>query len=430
MTYAETIDWLYGRRASYERQGASGYKPGLATSQALDELFGFPHRRYPVIHVAGTNGKGSVSHLLAAVLQSAGYRVGLYTSPHFVDFRERIRVDGRMISRQAVMGWMQRYLRSDFKDEPSFFELTSTMAFDYFARQKVDVAVVEVGLGGRLDSTNIVTPVVSVITNVSLDHTDMLGDTLGQIATEKAGIIKPGVPVVLGEGEVLEVRSVVTARAAELHAPLTVASDVPQVSHAVHVGDALLLSTTEYGEVRCQLTGDYQSRNANTVLTVVDVLRRQGFGIGREAVVQGCARVCSMTGLMGRWMQIAERPLTIADSGHNVAGLSQAMSQLLATPHRVLHIVFGMMGDKDVPHILPLLPREARYYFTQASTSRAMLAEALRAQAASFGLDGKAFPDVVSAYRAARRAAHPTDDVVYVGGSMYVLGELFAALKK
>ncbi|MBR1475280.1 MAG: bifunctional folylpolyglutamate synthase/dihydrofolate synthase [Muribaculaceae bacterium] len=426
MNYQETIDYLYNQRPAFERQGAGGYKPGLQTSQDLDRLFGHPHRNYRIIHVAGTNGKGSVAHMLAAMLQLNGYRVGLFTSPHFVDFRERIRVDGEMITQDEVVQFVHEFHGMNYSGTPSFFELTSTMAFSHFARRRVDVAVIEAGLGGRLDSTNIVTPVLSVITNISLDHTEFLGDTLPQIAAEKAGIIKPGVPVVIGESN-HETRPVFEHTARRLEAPITFAQDQPQVIDANHVAGKLQVATTKHGIVTCELAGDYQRHNINTALTAELVLEQIGFKLDREAVGRSFDRIAITTGLMGRWTTIANEPCrTICDSGHNIAGITAVAHQLAHEPYEHLHMVVGFMRDKDLRHILPLLPKCATYYYTQAFTPRALPAHDLRDMAVPLGLQGECYPDVMTALQAARTAAAPAD-LIYIGGSMYVLAELFAA---
>ena len=423
MTYQQAIEFLYSQHPAYERHGAGAYKPGLETSRCLAAAFGNPQNAYPIIHVAGTNGKGSVSHMLAAVLQSAGYKVGLFTSPHLVDFRERIKVDGQMISRADVVSWVMRYRRLAPAVEPSFFELTSTMALNYFAKQAVDIAIVEVGLGGRLDSTNIVSPIVSVVTNIALDHTDLLGNTLPQIAREKAGIIKPHVLVVVGEVANEAVRAVFLDAAMRMDAPLTFACDAPQIIAHEREKGVMKLRTGAGQVLQCDLIGDYQPQNVNTVLAVVDVLKTLGW---RTNVASGLAHVAELTGLMGRWMVLRQEPMVVCDAAHNPAGMRWAMSQLASTPHDRLHMVVGFMADKDVKSLLQLLPRDATYVFTQAATPRALPACQLAQLAAEHGLEGVAVADVKSAVRQAMRDAS-RGDVVYVGGSMYVLAELFAA---
>lgn len=423
MNYQETLDYLYNQRPAFERQGAHGYKPGLQTARDLDDWLGNPHRNYRTIHVAGTNGKGSVSHMLAAILQRSGYRVGLFTSPHFVDFRERIRVDGEMVPQDFVVQFVDNFMHWNYAGEPSFFELTSAMALKYFADCQVDIAIIEVGLGGRLDSTNIITPILSVITNISLDHTEFLGDTLEEIAGEKAGIIKPGVPVVVGEAQG-RVRRVFEQVAAGCGAPVTFAQDAPQVLGVGHEGDVLTLDTAQLGRLRCELEGDYQALNVNTVLTAVNVLERLGFDRLSHQVPQALEQVCGLTGLRGRWTRLGENPMVIADSAHNIAAVTLAMKQLAECDYSALHMVVGFMADKDLQHILPLLPRQATYYFTQAQTPRALKAADLQAMAAPLSLCGLCYDTVGDALAAARGAASGTD-LIYVGGSMYVLAELF-----
>jgi dihydrofolate synthase/folylpolyglutamate synthase len=425
MTYQETLDYLYNQRPAYERQGAGGYKPGLQTSLDLDQLFGHPHRNYRIIHVAGTNGKGSVSHMLAAMLQLSGFRVGLFTSPHFVDFRERIRVNGQMISQDEVVQFVETFLKMGYPGTPSFFEITSTMAFSYFADQHVDFAVIETGLGGRLDSTNIVTPILSVITNVSFDHTEFLGNTLSEIATEKAGIIKPGVPVVIGEAD-QETRPVFEETAMHVGAPIIFAQDTPEVIEAQHEGGKIIVNSARHGVITCELAGDYQCHNINTALAAERALEQLGVVMKSDVVNSSFHHIHSLTGLIGRWMTVSEEPCrTICDSGHNIAGITSVVDQLKNESYDHLHMVMGFMRDKDLQHILPLLPTDATYYYTHAHTSRAMPGDELRLLAAQFGLMGQSFPDVTAALAAARAAATHRD-LIYIGGSMYLLAEFFA----
>ncbi len=425
MTYQETLDYLYNQRPAYERQGAGGYKPGLQTSLDLDQLFGHPHRNYRIIHVAGTNGKGSVSHMLAAMLQLSGFRVGLFTSPHFVDFRERIRVNGQMISQDEVVQFVETFLKMGYPGTPSFFEITSTMAFSYFADQHVDFAVIETGLGGRLDSTNIVTPILSVITNVSFDHTEFLGNTLSEIATEKAGIIKPGVPVVIGEAD-QETRPVFEETAMHVGAPIIFAQDTPEVIEAHHEGGKIIVNSARHGVITCELAGDYQCHNINTALAAERALEQLGVVMKSDVVNSSFHHIHSLTGLIGRWMTVSEEPCrTICDSGHNIAGITSVVDQLKNESYDHLHMVMGFMRDKDLQHIMPLLPTDATYYYTHAHTSRAMPGDELRLLAAQFGLMGQSFPDVTAALAAARAAATHRD-LIYIGGSMYLLAEFFA----
>ena len=427
MNYEETLNYLYNQLPMFERQGGDAYKPGLQTSNDLDSLFGNPHRAYKCIHVAGTNGKGSVSHLLATVLQQCGYQVGLYTSPHIVDFRERIRVNGEMISKAQVVKFMEEYFKTGYRGHPTFFELTSTLAFDYFKQCQVDYAVIEVGLGGRLDSTNIITPMLSVITNISLDHTQFLGNTLPEIAGEKAGIIKHQVPVVIGEATG-EVRNVFEKKAHNEEAPITFAQDAPLVTEGKSVSGHTLLNTKDYGPLIDELGGEFQIKNANTVLTAIQVLKELGVNIETEAVATAFERVCELSGFIGRWQQLGSSPLVICDSGHNVGAFSNIARQLRQEHYSHLHMVLGFMKDKDVEDVLAMLPQEATYYFTQAHSPRAMTASELQEKAAHHRLQGNSYDNVVQAYRAALESAGK-DDMVYVGGSMYVLAELLPTLQ-
>lgn len=421
MNYSNTIDFLYNQLPAFERQGGDGYKPGLQTSQDLDDMAGNPHRAYKCIHIAGTNGKGSTSHLIASILQMQGYKVGLYTSPHIVDFRERIRVNGEKISEQAVVDFTERHLQSGYQGHPTFFELTSTMAFEYFKMQNVDFAVVEVGLGGRLDSTNIITPILSVITNISVDHTQFLGNTPAEIAAEKAGIIKQGIPAVIGEAEG-EVRATFEAKAEAMNSPIVFAQDSPEVVSGKSVGGHCIIDTRDYGTLVNELGGEYQIKNSNTVLTAIKALKGLGVDVSDEAVVAGFANVVKNTGLIGRWQTIGENPRVICDSGHNVGAFTHITEQLKKEDYESLHMVMGFMADKDVDKVLGMLPKDATYYFTQASTPRAMKAEELQKKAAAHGLHGKCYTTVDKAKNMAIAAAE-AHDLVYIGGSMYVLAE-------
>lgn len=431
MTYNEATEYLFSQIPAFERQGASGYKPGLGTAIALDEWLGSPHRAYRCIHVAGTNGKGSVSNLIAATLQTAGYRVGLFTSPHLVDFRERIRVNGEMIGKRTVSRFVERWLASGLACEPSFFELTTALAFEHFKKQKVDFAVIEVGLGGRLDCSNIITPMLSVITNISIDHTQFLGNTLTEIASEKAGIIKDGVPVVVGNASQSEVRAVMNRSAREHHSPITFAGDVPIVHGSVKGKDGTLSIFTIDCEdpIISQLSADYQVENINTVLHAIAALRAAGVKIGIGAVKKAFAHVCEITGFMARWMVISKNPTVICDAGHNAGAWQHLSKQLGELECEQLHMVLGFSADKEIDTVLAMMPKGAIYYFTQAQSPRAMRAQDLLALGAKHGLHGKCYQVATSAYRAALRAAGK-HDAVFVGGSFYVLGELFTKNQK
>ncbi len=431
MTYKEATEYLFSQIPAFERQGASGYKPGLGTAIALDNWLGNPHRAYRCIHVAGTNGKGSVSNLIAATLQAAGYRVGLFTSPHLVDFRERIRVDGQMIAKRTVSRFVERWLQSGLGCEPSFFELTTALAFEHFKKQQVDFAVIEVGLGGRLDCSNIITPMLSVITNISIDHTQFLGNTLAQIASEKAGIIKDEVPVVVGDASQPEVRKVMEETALAHHSPIIIANDSPLVMGSVKNTDGgFSIFATGYDDTLvCQLGGDYQVANVNTVLHAIEILKKSGVKIRKTAVKNALAHVCQLTGFMGRWMVIGKKPTVICDAGHNAGAWKIQSKQLQELECDKLHMVLGFSADKDINTVLGMMPKDAIYYFTQAQSARSLKAEALRALGAEHGLKGEAYPVALNAYQAAMRAAKP-NDAVFVGGSFYVLGDLFKQLKK
>ena len=427
MTYEETIDFLFNKTLVFQHVGTPAYKPGLETTAAINAVFGNPDRSFKSIHIAGTNGKGSTAHLIAAILQNSGYKVGLYTSPHLLDFRERIRVDGKMIEREYVADFVGRFLSSGYKGrQASFFELTTIMAFDYFRHCGVDYAVLETGLGGRLDSTNIVSPILSVITNISLDHTQFLGDTLAKIAAEKAGIIKSGIPVVVGE-TTAETRPVFDAKAKEENAPIRFAEEHNEIISSDLTGGKLRLTTKNFGIIDGELTGDCQIKNANTVLNAVTMLKSLGIGITDNAVTESFAHVCEQTGLMGRWMKIAEKPLTVCDTGHNTGGMAYITGQLKRAKCRILRIVIGFVSDKDIDHILDMMPSDAVYYFTQPSIPRALPKEQLSQKAASKGLHGAAYPTVEEAYRAALRDSAP-DDMLYVGGSTFIVADLLATL--
>lgn len=426
MTYEQTLHYLYTSTPVFQHSGASAYKPGLDTSIALDNLRGNPHKKYKTIHVGGTNGKGSVCHLLAAVLQQAGYKVGLYTSPHLVDFRERIRVNGQMISKEFVVNFVEQY-RSAFEPlHPSFFELTSTMAFDYFRSEQVDFAIIEVGLGGRLDSTNIITPIVSVITNISKDHTQFLGDTPGEIAYEKAGIIKPGIPVVVGEINDEVVENVFRKKAKDLGAPLYIPREEKVLNSDAHLSEQgeWIYDSADYGMLFGKLLGLVQFFNTQTVLCTLRVLDKMGIHIPREVVREAFEKVVELTGLQGRWQEVLYAPYTVLDTGHNVGAwkhLTQHIeAESKARPH--LYMIIGLSNDKDVDNILREMPKRATYLFTQASTDRALPAETLAAHAKVAGLKGNVYSSVVDAiYEVMRTAAN--NDMVFIGGSNFVVAD-------
>ena len=427
MTYQETITYLYNSAPLFQNIGQGAYKEGLSNTHALDEHFEHPHRQFRTIHVAGTNGKGSCSHTLAAVLPSAGYRVGLYTSPHLVDFRERIRVNGAMVSERFVIDFVEQH-RAFFEPlHPSFFELTTAMAFHYFAEQQVDVAVIEVGLGGRLDCTNIISPDLTLITNISFDHVGFLGDTLDKIAHEKAGIIKPHTPTIIGEHND-ETHPVFLAEAIEKQAPITFAQDTPMVISKASGTDYDIYQTPTYGDLQVSLRGYCQEKNVNTLLHAIGELQRVGYTISEKAVREGFAHVCQLTGLRGRWQQLHEAPRLICDTGHNIGGFQYIVPQILAQPCKQLRIVFGMVNDKDINAVLALLPKHAIYYFTQASVARALPCHELQALAARHDLHGTIYPTVAEATRAALAEADK-EDFIYAGGSSFIVADLLTDWK-
>lgn len=405
MNYTETCEYLFNQMPMFERQGASGYKEGLSNTRALDEHFNHPHTKYKTIHIAGTNGKGSCSHSIAAILQTAGYRVGLYTSPHLVDFSERIRVNGEPISEKYVIDFVERERHFFEPLHPSFFEVTTALAFKYFSDMNVDVAVIEVGLGGRLDCTNIISPILSVITNISFDHTQFLGDTLAKIAAEKAGIIKKGTRVIIGEAT-SETRPVFEAKAKEMCAPICFAEDNPYRNAA---------------DLMTDLQGAYQRKNANTILTAIANLPE--LSISNDNIRRGLANVCTLTGLKGRWQTLAQHPLIICDTGHNVAGWKYLSRQIAQQPCDALHIVFGMVDDKDIDTVMDMLPKNAKYYFTKAETHRAVNEMVLREKAEERSLSGSTYSSVAQAYNAVKKNAKD-NDFVFIGGSSYVVADL------
>ena len=419
-SYAQAIEYLYDSTPLFQKIGAAAYKPGLDSTRMLDNLFGNPHKKYKTIHVGGTNGKGSTAHTLAAVLMSAGYKVGLYTSPHLVDFRERIRVNGEMIPQQSVIDFINRFLGKEVKTPLSFFELTTIMAFDYFSACKVDVAVIEVGLGGRLDCTNIIMPELSIITNISRDHVAQLGYELTSIAAEKAGIFKPGVPAVIGEADGA-VKDLFIQKAFESGTPITFASPLRIGEQSE---DRIVYLSTPFGDLSGELTGDCQPKNSATVVTALSILREKGWKITDDDVKKGFAGVVELTSLMGRWMKISSSPDIIADTGHNEGGWKY-LSEKLKSFGDCLHIVIGFVNDKDVTTILGMLPPKARYYFTNASIPRALPAGELRAKALEYGLHGEAYLSVIEALDAARAIAGKKDKI-FVGGSTFIVADLLS----
>lgn len=426
MTYQETLDYLFVQVPMFQNLGAGAYKPGLETTLLLADRWGNPHKQLTTIHVGGTNGKGSTASTLSAILQSAGYKVGLYTSPHLVDFRERIRVNGEPVPKEYVVRFVEKYLSQKDLTElhPTFFELSTIMAFAWFAEQKVDVAVIEVGLGGRLDCTNIISPIVSVITNISLDHMALLGDTEAKIAAEKAGIIKEGVPVIIGsaEGEVLKVFE---DKASETGSALTLASADKGYQTAIMHNDGIDYIGTEWGDIRGELCGDCQRENAATVLAALKHITPHFPKIDAEAVKQGFANVCRFTGLAGRWTELQSIPVRIlCDTGHNIGGwrwLGPALEKISTDSN--LHMVIGFVNDKDVTAIMGKMPRNARYYFATPSVARGRDAASTAQTAAEAGLHGDTYETVAAAFAAAESASK-AGDTIFVGGSTFVVADL------
>lgn len=423
MSYKDTINYLFNCAPMFQNVGKDAYKEGLDNTYKLDEHFGHPHKKFKTIHIAGTNGKGSCSHTIAAILQNAGYKTGLYTSPHLVDFSERIRVNGRPIEEDFVIRFVNEH-KSFFEPlHPSFFELTTAMAFLYFTEKEVDVAVIEVGLGGRLDCTNIINPDLSIITNISLDHTQFLGHTLSAIAKEKAGIIKENTPVIVGE-YTSETKEVFLSKTIECNAAITFAQDSQVINEAERTEDGhWLYQTDEMKDLYGELGGMCQTKNTNTILNAVKELIRIGYNITEDNIRAGFAHVCETTGLMGRWQKLEERPKVICDTGHNIGGMQYIAEQLASMHYDRLHIIIGMVNDKDINGVISLLPSDATYYFTQASVKRALPAEEVMKIGNSHCLLGAAYPSVKDALEAAKRNASE-NDLIFVGGSTFIVSDL------
>ena len=431
MTYDETVQYLFNCAPPFQQVGGAAYKEGLSTTIALDGHLGSPHKKFLTIHVAGTNGKGSTSHTLAAILRESGYKVGLYTSPHLVDFRERIKVNGVVASKEYVTSFVEKHKAFFEPLSPSFFELTTAMAFNYFAEQEVDIAVIEVGLGGRLDCTNIITPILSIITNISPDHTQFLGNTLAEIAGEKAGIIKPGVPVVIGE-TTPETKEVFTAKAKSAGAPIVFAEEEALLlSAAQQEQGGFTYRTRPFGTITGELSGNYQKKNTETLLSALVKLKECGIKIDESTVRKGFTNVCALTGFTGRWQTIGKSPQTVCDAGHNIGGIKYVVEQLEreSKRHTALRIVFGMVNDKDISAVLAMMPTKATYYFTQASIKRAMPAEKLKMMAAEYGLTGCHYPTVEEALQAAKHDSAATD-FIFVGGSCFIVADLLSSANK
>ncbi len=427
MTYKQTIDFLFSQLPAFHRIGKAAYKNNLDNTNALDSYFGHPHLKYHTIHVAGTNGKGSVSHMIASIFQEAGYRTGLYTSPHLRDFRERIRVNGGMIPKKEVTSFVREHYGEIKSLKPSFFEMTVAMAFDYFAHANVEIAIIEVGLGGRLDSTNIISPVLSVITNIGHDHMDLLGNTLSKIAAEKAGIIKSKTPVVIGETQE-EIKKVFEQTAARKGSTIYFADDNFEccIQPFINLSDEREYSVRNIIEDKTitgsiSLGGDYQEKNLKTVFQAFSVLRTE-FKISSENIIEGIKKVIENTGLQGRWQILGRNPLIICDTGHNKEGLEFVTHQLSAMRPSRLHMVIGFVSDKDLSFVFPLLPKDAVYYFTKASIPRALDERILKSKASESGLQGNSYSTVRKALDAAIAEAGP-DDLIFVGGSTFIVAE-------
>ncbi|PWK79786.1 dihydrofolate synthase/folylpolyglutamate synthase [Mucilaginibacter oryzae] len=444
MNYNATIQYLYTQLPMFTRDGASAFKKDLTNTIELCKRLDNPQHQFKSVHVGGTNGKGSTSHMLAAVLQTAGYKTGLYTSPHLKDFRERIRVNGQMISEQTVIDFVDTH-KADFEEiAPSFFEMTVALAFNVFAKEKVDIAIIEVGLGGRLDSTNVITPLLSIITNIGWDHMNMLGNTLPLIAGEKAGIIKPGVPVVIGERQP-EVAEVFINKAKATGSNIRFASEEwvvvsPEVgkSERPDVSDGLrklrlkkrdnpsdfrTSGLSDSFSLELDLTGTYQLKNVKGILSAVDELRAQGFNITNQHIHSALKQVKTLTGLHGRWETLSQNPLTICDTGHNPDGIKEVMKNIASIKHEYLHMVIGMVNDKDTAKVLPMFPKDATYYFCKPDIPRGLDAESMKAQAATHDLKGETYPSVKQALLAAQKNAG-AQDLVFVGGSTFVVAEV------
>jgi len=427
MNYSETLEWMFNKLPMYQRIGAAAYKADLNNTIQLLDLLDNPHNSFKSVHVAGTNGKGSVSHTLASVFQEAGYKTGLYTSPHLRDFRERIRINGEMIPEENVVQFIDNYKDKFEAMELSFFEMTVGMAFDYFRKEKVDIAIVEVGMGGRLDSTNLITPELSIITNIDFDHTKFLGDTRAKIAYEKAGIIKPGIPVVIGETHP-ETEQVFIDKAKECGSPIYFADQIFDCdkiyfeSFTEQKFDVWKNSELYMEALEIPLMGNYQQKNLTTVMCAIDLLRSK-FNLSDDDIRDGIGKVIRNTHLMGRWQILCKDPLTIADTGHNVAGITEVVRQLAEMHYGKLHFVLGMVNDKDIDSVLQLLPRGAEYYFCKADIPRGLDANILAEKAFDMGLRGQVFESVSHAYRSAVNNAR-FGDVVFIGGSNFTVAEV------
>lgn len=432
MNYSDSIEFLFSSLPMYQRDGKAAYKANLDNSHRLDAHFGHPHRHYRIVHVAGTNGKGSVSHMLASVFIHAGYKTGLYTSPHLLDFRERITINGKKIPEKDVTGFVHANQDIIRELSPSFFEMTVAMAFEHFAREEVDIAIIETGMGGRLDSTNIVNPTLTLITNISMDHSQFLGDTPEAIAREKGGIIKESIPLVLGATP-RETGEVLVKMAEEKGAPVKLApACFPPLYQTLNTDGSANFTLRNVAEdlvesYVCDLPGSYQLENISTALTALDLLGKMGWKLPGPAIREGLKHVSATTGLLGRWQTVGANPRSICDTAHNQAGIRTVMKQVRQTPWRKLHIIWGMVNDKELHEILTLLPDDASYYFCPSSVPRTLDAKLLQSKAAELGKKGEAYASVASAYEAARELAGE-DDLIFTGGSTFVVADLLKSL--
>ena len=427
MTYSQTLDYLFSKLPMYQRVGAAAYKADLNNTIAICKVLGNPEKKLKFIHIAGTNGKGSSSHMLAAILQQAGYKTGLYTSPHLLDFRERIKINGKMISKQEVVKFVEDYQSVFEAIEPSFFEWTVGLAFHYFSQQEVDVAIIEVGLGGRLDSTNVITPVCSLITNIGLDHMNLLGDTVQKIAAEKAGIIKARIPVIISQTQI-ECLTVFGNKARELKSPIEYADKSYKVNSFNYKGELLQIEllnrkTNTTHQYDLDLLGSYQIKNLIGVLNTIDFLKKKGYIIQEHAIIDALKQVQKITGLQGRWQTISQKPLVIADTGHNEDGIKEVLLNLKRYTYKKLHIVIGMVNDKDLTKILKLFPKDAVYYFCMASIPRALDEKELSVMASKMGLIGKTYKTVPEALEKAKKQAK-VNDLIFVGGSTFTVADI------
>ena len=428
LSYQATLDYLYSQLPMFTRIGATAIKKDLTNTLALCNALNQPQEKFKSIHIAGTNGKGSTSHMMASILQEAGFKVGLYTSPHLKDFRERIRINGQMISEKEVVDFVDTHKALFEEIKPSFFEWTVALCFQHFAYHKVDIAIIETGLGGRLDSTNVIAPILSVISNIGWDHMDMLGDSLDKIAFEKAGIIKAKTPVVIGEA-LPETEPIFRKKSKAEKAEIIFAQKEYTMDYFSTTKNGVLCDVKKgnqmyFKNLDCDLGGIYQQKNIITLIAAIDILKEQGYPISENDIRSGLEHVKRNTGLMGRWQVLKEKPFTVCDTGHNVDGIKYVMEQLKSIPSSKLRMVFGMVKDKDISKVLALLPKEAKYYFCKANLPRALDEKEMQAQASVFGLMGNCYASVIEAYKAAQNESIDTD-VVFVGGSTFVVAEIF-----